>query len=160
MQVLEKPETASEAMGEVRTEAILTNAIDEGMVRRGQMRPEQVRTYRADALIDTGAVKTVLPVHVVQRLGLAIVGERIAEYSDGRKDAAGLTEPIKIDIEGRTTTEEALVMCDEVIIGQTVLETIDMLVDCANRRLIPNPAHPDQPVVKIKQAHSETAKET
>jgi len=160
VQVLEKPETASEAMGEVRTEAILTNAIDEGMVRRGQMRPEQVRTYRADALIDTGAVKTVLPVHVVQRLGLAIVGERIAEYADGRKDAAGLTEPIKIDIEGRTTTEEALVMCDEVIIGQTVLETIDMLVDCANRRLIPNPAHPDQPVVKIKQAHSETAKET
>lgn len=151
MQVLEKPETASEAMGEVRTEVILTNAIDEGMVRRGQMTPEQVRTYRADALIDTGAVKTVLPVHVVQQLGLAVVGERIAEHADGRKDAVGLTEPVKIDIDGRTTSEEALVLGDEVIIGQTVLETIDMLVDCTNRRLIPNPAHPDQPVVKIKQ---------
>jgi len=151
VQVLEKPETASEAMGEVRTEVILTNAIDEGMVRRGQMTPEQVRTYRADALIDTGAVKTVLPVHVVQQLGLAVVGERIAEHADGRKDAVGLTEPVKIDIDGRTTSEEALVLGDEVIIGQTVLETIDMLVDCTNRRLIPNPAHPDQPVVKIKQ---------
>jgi len=151
VQVLEKPETASEAMGEVRAKVILTNAIDEGLVRRGQMTPEQVRTYRADALVDTGAVRTVLPVHVVQQLGLAIVGERIAEYADGRKDAVGLTEPVKIDIEGRTTSEETLVLGDEVIIGQTVLETIDMLVDCANRRLIPNPAHPDQPVVKIKQ---------
>jgi hypothetical protein len=25
-----------------------------------------------------------------------------------------------------------------------------LLVDCANRRLLPNPAHPDQPVSKVK----------
>ena len=39
---------------------------------------------------------------------------------------------------------------DEVIIGQTVLGKLDLLVDCANRRLAPNPAHPDQPVTKVK----------
>jgi len=43
-----------------------------------------------------------------------------------------------------------MVLGDEVIIGQTVLEVIDMFVDCVNQKLIPNPAHPDQPVVKIK----------
>lgn len=139
-----------DTVGEVRTIARLSNAIDEALVRRGQIRPEQVRTYRADALVDTGAVRTVLPVHVVQQLGLAITGERIAEYADGRKDAVGVTEPLKIDIDGRTTVEEALVLGDEVIIGQTVLETLDLHVDCANKRLFPNPAHPDQPVVKIK----------
>jgi len=32
----------------------------------------------------------------------------------------------------------------------TVLEVLDLLVDRANRRLIPNPAHPDRPVVKIR----------
>ncbi len=61
-----------------------------------------------------------------------------------------LTEPITFDIIGRTTTEGAMVLGDEVIIGQTVLEVIDMFVDCVNQKLIPNPAHPDQPVVKIK----------
>jgi len=137
-------------MGEVRTEVTLTNAIDEALVRRGQLTREQVGIYTADALVDTGAVRTVLPIHVVEQLGLAIVGERVAEYADGRKDAVGLTEPVKIDINGRSTVEEALVLGDEVIIGQTVLETIDMQVDRANRRLVPNPAHPDQPVVKIK----------
>ena len=137
-------------MGEVRTRAILTNAIDEGLVRRGHLAADEVRSYSADALVDTGAVRTVLPPHVVQQLGLAITGQRVAEYADGRKDAVGVTEPIGIDIEGRTTVEEALVLGDEVIIGQTVLETLDLLVDCANRRLVPNPAHPDQPVTRVK----------
>lgn len=150
MQVVEKPLTRDQAMGEVRTAAELTNAIDEGLERRGQISRDQVRTYRADALVDTGAVRTVLPVQVAEQLGLAIVGERVAEYADGRLDVVGLTEPVKIDIGGRTTVEQALVLGNEVIIGQTVLETIDMQVDCSNRRLVPNPAHPDQPVVKIK----------
>jgi hypothetical protein len=43
-----------------------------------------------------------------------------------------------------------LVLADEAIIGQTVLEKIDMRVDCVNQRLIPNPARPDQPVSKVK----------
>jgi Predicted aspartyl protease len=137
-------------MGEVRTEVNLTNAIDEGLVRRGQLAPEQVRRYKADALIDTGAVRMVVPPHVVQALGLAITGQRVAEYADGRKDAVGITEAIDVDINGRSTLDEALVLGDEVIIGQTVLEKLDLWVDCTNQRLIPNPAHPDQPVSKVK----------
>jgi hypothetical protein len=46
--------------------------------------------------------------------------------------------------------EEALVLGDEVLIGQTVLEKLDLLVDCAKQKLVPNPAHPDQPVTKVK----------
>ena len=45
---------------------------------------------------------------------------------------------------------EALVLGDEVLIGQTVLEKLDLLADCVHRRLVPNPAHPDQPVSNVK----------
>ncbi len=38
----------------------------------------------------------------------------------------------------------------EVLIGQTLLERMDLLVDCVNKRVVPNPAHPDQPVLKVK----------
>ena len=100
--------------------------------------------------MDTCAVRTVLPTHVVNQLDLAIRGNRVVELADGRKETVGLTEPVEIDIDGRNTIEDALVLGDEVIIGQTVLEMLDLLVDCANRRLVPNPAHRDQPVVKIK----------
>ena len=134
----------------MRVRAKLINAVDEALARRGQLRPEEVRRYEADALVDTGAVRSVVPPQVVERLGLALRGTRVAEYADGRREAAGVTEPLVIEIEGRDTLEEALVLGDEVIIGLTVLEKLDLLVDCVGRRLVPNPAHPDQPVTKVK----------
>jgi len=137
-------------MGEVRVKALLINAVDEALARRGQIASDQIRKYEADALVDTGAVRTVIPTHVTQQLGLAIRGQRVAEYADGRKEAVGVTEPIIIDIDGRDTMEEALILGDEVLIGQTVLEKLDLIVDCSNGRVMPNPAHPDQPVTKVK----------
>ena len=53
---------------------------------------------------------------------------------------------------GRETLEEALILGDEVLIGQTVLEKLDLWIDCMNQKLVPNPAHPDQPVTKVKSA--------
>lgn len=137
-------------MGEVRVQALLANAIDEALARRGQITFEQIRRYEADAMIDTGAVRSVLPTHVVQQLGLAIRGQRVVEYADGRNEAVDVTEPVIFNIYGRDTMEEALVLGDEVLIGQTVLEKLDLLVDRTERRLVPNPAHPDQPVTKVK----------
>lgn len=137
-------------MGEVRVQVKLTNAVDEALVRRGQMTLDQIRVYEADALVDTGAVRSVIPIQVVQQLGLGIRGQRVAEYADGRKDTVGVTEPIIFELNGRDTLEEALVRGCEVLIGQTVLEKLDLLVDCMSQRIVPNPAHPDQPVNKVK----------
>ena len=150
MQILKQSETAREEMGEVRTEVTLTNATDQALVGRGKLSIEEVHSYKADALVDTGAVRTVLPTRVVEHLDLTIRGDRVVELADGRKVTVGVTDAVHIDIDGRNTIEDALVLGDEVIIGQTVLETLDLLVDCANRRLVPNPAHPDQQVIKIK----------
>ncbi len=137
-------------MGEVRVKVKLTSAFDRALARRGKMKESDIRTYEADALVDTGAVSSVVPANVMKQLGVLSIGTRVAEYADGRKDTVDLTEPIVFDIIGRETVESAMVLGDEVIIGQTVLEVIDMFVDCVNRKLVPNPAHPDQPVVKIK----------
>ncbi len=49
-----------------------------------------------------------------------------------------------------------MVLGDEVLIGQTVLEKLDLLVDCRNQRVVPNPAHPDQPVTKVKYLRPQT----
>jgi predicted aspartyl protease len=106
--------------------------------------------YEADALVDTGTVRCTLPPHVIQALGLQVVGQRVAEYADGRLEAVGLTEPFTLRVGTREELETALVLGDEVIIGQTALEKLDLVVNCVNQRLIPNPAHPDQPVSKVK----------
>jgi hypothetical protein len=77
-------------------------------------------------------------------------GNRVAHDADGRTETVAVTEPIIFDVKGRDTLQEALVLGDEVLIVQTVLEKLDLLADCANRRVVPNPAHPDQPVTKVK----------
>ena len=137
-------------MGEIRVKVLLTNASDETAHRRRKLKKSAIRRFEADALVDTGAVRSVIPVHVMEKLGVLTRGQRVAEYADGRKVTVGITESIIFDILGRDTLEEALVLGDEVLIGQTVLEKLDLLADCANRRLVPNPAHPDQPVSKVK----------
>ncbi len=124
--------------------------MDEALARRGQLPTAQVRSAEVEALVDTGAVRSVIPPQVVQELGLQLRATRVAEYADGRKEPEGITESLIIECLYRDTLEEALVLGDEVLIGQTVLEKLDLLADCANRRLIPNPAHPNQPVSKVK----------
>jgi clan AA aspartic protease len=137
-------------MGEIRAKVLLTNAVDEALHRRKKLKKSQVRRYEADAMVDTGTVRPIIPAHVMEQLGVMSRGKRVAEYADGRKDTVPVTEPIIFEILGRDTQEEALVLGDEVLIGQTILEKLDLLADCANQRVIPNPAHPDQPVSKVK----------
>lgn len=137
-------------MGEVRVQIHLTNAVDDGLVRRGQMASAEVRTAQVEALVDTGAVNCVLPPFVADRLGLARPFRQMAEYADGRLEEVDVTEPVLLEIEGRKVYEECLVLGDEVLIGQTALEKTDLHVDCRFRKLLPNPAHPYQPVVKVK----------
>jgi clan AA aspartic protease len=137
-------------LGEVRVKVNLTNAGDEVLVRRGFLTADKIRSYEANALVDSGAVRSVLPRHVVQLLGLPIVGRTRATYANDATEDIDIAEVVGIDIGGRRTTEETLVLGSEVLIGQTVLESLDLLVDCTNHRVIPNPAHPDQPVIKIK----------
>jgi predicted aspartyl protease len=138
------------AMGEVRVRVKLTNAVDEALVRRGQLAEGQVRIYETEALVDTGAVRCALPPFVADRLGLDRVARYMAQYADGRLEEVDLTEGFVLEIMGRRTTEEALVLGDELLIGQTALEKLDLLPDCQRQRLVPNPAHPDQPVSKVK----------
>ncbi|CBN57812.1 MULTISPECIES: retroviral-like aspartic protease family protein [Kamptonema] len=136
-------------MGAVRVKVKLTNAIDEALVHRGLLNPNLLRVYEAEALIDTGAVRTAIPAEIVEFLGLRIRTHEIAQYADGREESVGLTEPVILEIEGRETTEATLVLGNTVLIGQTALETLDLLVDCKNQRLVPNPEHPNYPVFRI-----------
>ena len=104
-------------MGEVRVTVRLTNAVDEALVRRGMLAPDQVRRCDTEALVDTGAVRTVVPPRIAARLGLGVRGQRIAEYAGGRTEAVSVTEPLLVELEGRDTLEEALVLGDDVLIG-------------------------------------------
>lgn len=136
-------------MGEVCVKVRLSNAGDVERVRRGQMEMTDVRTVDVDALIDTGATRSAIPATVADRLGLTIMTKAIGRMADGSKVEVDVCSPLGFRIEGRETFEEAYIMGSEVLIGQTVLEATDLLVDCVNRRVIPNPRHPDGPEFRL-----------
>ena len=56
-------------MGEVRIEVTLTNPMDQAMVREGFKKPVEVRRQNMKAMVDTGAVNSVLPQFVADALG-------------------------------------------------------------------------------------------
>jgi clan AA aspartic protease len=137
-------------MGEVRIQVRLTNAADESLARRGQLEPDQIRSVTVEALVDTGAVRCVIPDAVRKQLGLQSTFRRNALYADGRSEEVDVTEPVRLDLEGRPTYEDCLVLGDTVLIGQTALESTDLFVDCVNGRLVPNPAHPNAIVTPVR----------
>lgn len=137
-------------MGEVKVKVKITNNVDDVLARQGKLARDQVRTVELEGIVDTGAVALILPSHVVAKLGLTRKHKQVAQYADGRLEEVDVTEPVFVELLGRYTSEEALVLGDEILIGQTVLEKTDLLIDCREQRLVPNPAHPNQPVQKVR----------
>ena len=137
-------------MGEVRVKVKLSNSLDAMLARTGRLAVDEVRTFEGDAMVDTGAVRCCIPESVRDQLGLELATQASAVYADGRSEVVSVTDPFNIEILGRREAETALVLGDEILIGQTVLEKMDLLVDCPRQRLITNPAHPQGPVNKVK----------
>src|SRR5207247_10592867 len=88
-------------MGEVRAKVQLYNYVDEAQVSDGKRKADEIRKYEADALVDSGAIRTVIPGHVFDALGLKSSVTAVAEYADGRKDTVPLAYGLRVEIMGR-----------------------------------------------------------
>ena len=137
-------------MGEVKTMVKIHNAIDTGMFRRGLIPRDQIRSVTVEAVVDTGAVRSCIPVDVKEKLGLETLRHINAQMANGQTESVELTEAAYIDIMDRVATESFLVLGSEVLLGQTALESTDLLVDCNRQRVITNPDHPNSAVIRIR----------
>lgn len=137
-------------MGEVKIKVKLTNNVDEVLAQQKKLGRRKIRSMEVEGVVDTGAVALILPSFVAEQLGLARMDRQVAQYADGRVEEVDVTEAVVVEILGRRTSEEAMVLGSKVLIGQTVLEKTDLFVDCREQRLFPNPAHPNQPMLKVR----------
>ena len=136
-------------MGQVRVHALFTNHREEVMARLGQLAPEQVHRYETEVLIDTGAVRSTIPAAIADRLGLCRLGHTDAKYADGRVEEVDMTEAMSIEILGRRAIVAAMVLGEQILLGVTVLEELDLMVDCNRNRLVPYQGTWDQPVFRV-----------
>jgi clan AA aspartic protease len=137
-------------MGEVRVQVKISNAMDVALARRGRLPKEQIRSVEVEAVVDTGAVRSCIPVDLKEKLGLETERHINAQMANGQTQSVELTEAAYINIMDRLATESFLVLGSEVLIGQTALESTDLLVDCNRRRVITNPDHPNSAVIRIR----------
>ena len=134
-------------MGEIRTPVTLENSVDRGLVGRGQGTEAGVRRTTVGGIVDTGAVQLILPEELVNQLGIEQVGTRTIVYADERP----LAGPVTVQIGELATRTDCIVGVaggGEILIGQLVLEALDLIADCTNRRVTPR--HPDGPVLAAR----------
>jgi len=135
-------------MGEVKVKVKITNAGDETLFRRGKLPKDQIRFKEIEAVVDTGATTSVLPRQIVDSLGLDIVRQERASYANGYGEKVDVAETVVFEILGRRCPEEPFILGDEVLIGQIPLERMDLVVDCKNQEVTPNPKH-DRPTLRV-----------
>ena len=139
-------------MGEIVVEAELENPLDRGYFERGQGQESDIRRTIVSAVVDTGAVMLMLPQNVVERLGLNVRRTVIVTYADERKEERPVAGPVTVRLCGRFMSIDCVVgpPLSEPLIGQVVLESLDLIAECRNQTLAPRPESPDYPLLKLK----------
>ena len=119
------------------------------------------KSIEIEAVIDTGATMSVLPMDLIQKLGLEKIDEvnvRYADISVKRKEVYGW---VILEIAGRKAVFDVLVENEgaQPLIGQIVLERLDLVIEPSTRKVIPNPRSPEMPMIEIL-ATSHNSKDT
>lgn len=139
-------------MGEVTASVKLRNIVDVGLAERGYIKQEEILFSTRDCLVDSGAVMVLLPEDEVDKLNLMRGHKVIVTYADERKEELLTGIGLEVTVNGRTMVTDCVIgppLC-EPLIGQLVLEELDLLVDCANKKLIIRPESPNHPLLKMK----------
>jgi len=139
-------------MGEIVVNVALENYVDRALCERGDLPKTAVRGRTLRALVDTGAVMVMLPQDVVEALGLKTRRSVIVAYADERREERPVAGALLLRIGDREMIGECIVgpPTSEALIGQVVLEELDLLADCQRGELTPRPESPIYPLLRLK----------
>ncbi len=139
-------------MGEIKVKVKLENNGDLFLREVGKLGQQNIRGEEVEALVDTGAVMMLLPQDLVERLGLSMLGQAIVTLANEQKVEMRRAGTILLTVAGRKMPTDCLVGppgC-EVLIGQLVMESLDLIADPLKRTLTPRPESPYLPTLKLK----------
>ena len=138
-------------MGEVYVEVELENYADRVLAEHGHLDPSEVRRERVKLLADSGATALVLPQDLVERLGLKLREKKVI-VSYERREERPVAGVVRVIVGDRATETDCVVgpPLSEPLLGQIILERLDLLVDAKEGRLVPRPESPYLPMLKLK----------
>ena len=138
-------------MGEIVVAVELENPGDRAVVERGYGQGSDVRRSTIEAVADTGAMISMLPQNVVERLGIAIYRTVVVTYADERTEDRPVAGPVTMKIGNRSMNTDCVVgpPDSQPLVGQIVMEGLDLIADCTKRTLTPRPESPEYPQLRL-----------
>ncbi|MCW3138622.1 MAG: hypothetical protein N2V76_09485 [Methanophagales archaeon] len=115
---------------------------------------EPEKEIELEAVIDTGATMLVLPQNVIDKLNLRKMREVKVRYANNKTEIKSIYGVVTVEICGRAGEFNVLAEPEgaQPLVGQIILEQLDLIVDPSTRKVIPNPRSPDMPMVEVLMA--------
>ena len=138
-------------MGEIIVDIELENVRDRELAEDGELPAADIRRMTIPAVADTGAIMLALPEDVVSQIGARPAGSIVATFADGRRDEVPVAGPLIVRIGDRWMPANCVVLPQGVdaLVGQLVLEGLDLIADCRAQTLHPRPESPDLPLMRL-----------
>lgn len=129
-------------MGKVMEKVRITNLFE----------PE--KSVEVEAIIDTGATMLVLPQGIINELSLRRMREVRVRYANNKTEVKAIYGIVTVEICGRAGEFNVLAEPEgaQPLVGQIILEQLDLIVDPNTKKVIPNPRSPEMPMVEILMA--------
>lgn len=117
------------------------------------------RSIEVEAVVDTGATMLVLPQDVIGELDLRKMREAGVRYANNKAETKSIYGVVTVEMCGRAGEFDVLEEPEgaQPLVGQIILEQLDLIVDPSTRKVIPNPRSPEMPMVEILYEISSTA---
>ena len=113
---------------------------------------QELAPLEVSALADTGAVHLCIPEHVALQLQLQELEKREVVLADGHRRTVPYMGPVEVRFRNRRCFTRAMVLGNEVLLGAIPMEDMDLVLNLANQSVTVNPASPNIPHSRVKQA--------
>ncbi|GHT32079.1 hypothetical protein FACS1894214_3810 [Planctomycetales bacterium] len=139
-------------MGLIYADLTLANYADLVNAREGLIPNDKVRRTKVRSMVDTGCENFTINETVFQQLGLKEEWREPFEMADGTIAELPVSGGIAVFFENRQTLVHAAVAPGntDVLLGAIPMQSMDVLIDPRQEKLVVNPLHPMRAQHKMK----------
>jgi clan AA aspartic protease len=130
----------------------LTNQYDEYKAEEGLIQVADIRHWKGELMVDTGAIRMAINEVIKAQLGLKKGLMMAVSLADGSTKSIELVGGIRVRFGDRTCYTDAFVLegNTEPLLGAIPLEGMDLAVIPSENKLIYNPRHPEGALFSLK----------
>ena len=106
---------------------------------------------QCEALMDSGAAEFALPIELLERLRLELVGGVRVYTADGGEHEYRVFGIAEVEVQGRMCQVRVIELPHgaEPLLGAVPLEEMDWHISAGEKRLVPNPRSPEKPLLPL-----------